>query len=84
MSSILATAPIMPTVSYQAASDISAVTQSSQGPNDGPDGPGSNGGGGDTYVTYEQHLHSPTPIDSVTMYRNGKSLISLKKEELTK
>lgn len=82
MSSILATAPIMPSVSYRAAADISAVTQASAESGDGPGGTG--GGGGDVYeITYEQHLHSPTPLDSVKIYRDGKSLIALKKEELT-
>jgi hypothetical protein len=80
MSSILATAPIMPTVSYQTASDISAMTDSST--DDGQGGPGS--GGGDQYVTLEQHLHSPRPIDSVEAYRGGKTLISLAKEALDK
>ena len=84
MSSILATAPIIPTVSYQAAADISAITQPSSDDGNGPDdGPGGTGGG-DTYVTYEHHLHSPTPLDSVSIWRDGKSLIALKKEELTR
>lgn len=83
ISGILATAPIMPTVSYATAADISAATQASSEADDGPDGP-NGGGGGDTYVTYEHHLHSPTALDSVKIYRDGKSLIALKKEELTK
>lgn len=81
MSSILATAPIMPTVSYQAAADISTATQASDVA--AAEALLAAGGGGDTYVNYEQHLHSPTPIDSVTTYRASKSLLSLKKEELT-
>ena len=82
MGSILSTAPIMPRVSYETASDISVATQASAEADNDPDAPGS--GGGDTYLTYEQHLHSPTPLDSVKIYRDGKSLISLKKEELAK
>lgn len=81
MSSILATAPIMAGVSYQTAADISAMTQAaSDAANDGPDEPGS--GGGDTYVTLEQHNHSPKALDTIALYREGKSLISLAKETL--
>ena len=76
MSAILATAPIMPTISYQTAADISAMTNS---PDDGGYG---GSGGGDQYVSLEQHLHSPRPIDSVEAYRGGKTLISLAKEAL--
>jgi hypothetical protein len=79
MSSILATAPIMPTVSYQTASDISAMRDADD---DEPGGPGRGpGSGGDLIL--EQHLHSPKPIDSTASYRAGKSLISLAKEALS-
>lgn len=77
MSDILATAPIMPGVSYATAADISTMTQASSEPGDGPDD--GRGGGGDQHVTFEQHLHSPKPIDSVEAWRAGKSLISLAK-----
>ena len=80
MSSILAVAPIMPTVSYQAAADVSSFIEDN--PVDGKGGPGQGpGGGGD--IILEQHLHSPKPIDSVQSYRAGKSLISLAKEALS-
>lgn len=83
MSDILATAPIMAGVSYQTAADISAMTQaSSDASGDGPDD-GTGGGGGDTYVTLEQHNHSPKALDSVAVYRGGKTLISLAKEALS-
>lgn len=82
MSSILATAPIMAGVSYQTAADISAMTQASAEVDDDSNLPGG-GGRGDQYVTLEQHLHSPKPIDSVEAYRGGKSLISLAKETLS-
>ena len=68
-------------VSYQTASEISALTQPPSDGEDGPDGPDS-GGSGDQYVTLEQHLHSPKPIDRVESYRAGKTLISLAKEAL--
>lgn len=81
MSSILATAPIMASVSYQAAADISAMTQASADANNGSDGTdGTEGGKGDVSLTLE--LHSPKPIDSVESYRAGKTLISLAKEAL--
>lgn len=80
MSDILAMAPIMPGVSYQTAADISAMTQASAATDVEADVPGS--GGGDTYVTLEQHNHSPKPIDSVETYRGGKTLIGLAKEAL--
>ena len=71
----------MPTVSYQAASDISNLTQAAaQAAADEaskPPPPPSE-------VNYTQILQSPKPIDSVASYRAGKSLIALKKEELTK
>lgn len=79
MSSILAVAPIMPTVSYEAAVDISTATKTDDEPGNGPE---NGSGGGDTNITYEQHLHSPTPLDSAKIYRDGKSLLALKKEEL--
>ena len=80
MSDILATAPIMPGVSYATAVDISTLTQPPPGGSDNPDDP--TYGSGDQYVTLEQHLHSPKPIDSVESYRAGKTLISLAKEAL--
>ena len=82
MSALLATSPIVASMSYQTAADISAMTTGSNNPGNGPDGP--NGGSGDTIVTLEQHLHSPEPIDSVRAYRAGKTLISLAKEALDK
>lgn len=78
MSGILATAPIMPTVSYQTASDISSMANASD--DDGPDERPGSGKGGNTNLTLE--LHSPKPIDSVESYRAGKTLISLAKEAL--
>ena len=80
MSSILATSPITADMSYRAAADISAETQASADALAALE----SGGGGDTYLTYEQHISSPTPLDSVTIYRNGKSLISQAKEALNK
>lgn len=81
MSSILATSPISADVSYRNAASISADTLASA---DALAAQFESGGGGDTYVTLEQHNHSPEPLDSVTVYRNGKSLISLAKEALKK
>jgi tape measure domain-containing protein len=78
MGKMLETTPILPTVSYNTAADISAVTQATAEAAAEEAASGS----GDTYLSYEQHLHSPTPLDSVTIYRDGKSLISLKKQEL--
>jgi hypothetical protein len=79
MSGILATSPIMAGVSYQTAAELSAVTQATE---QAEAEAAQFEGAGDTYVTYEQHLHSPKPLDSVTVYRGSKSLLSLKKEEL--
>lgn len=84
MTGILDVAPIMPTVSYATAADISAATRASAESSDGSTGTGGAPNGGDTYVTYEHHLHSPAPLDSVKIYRDGKSLIAMKKEELAK
>jgi len=82
MSSILATSPVIPSVSTAAATDISAASTAAQG---GPDdGPENGGGGGDTYTVYEQHLHSPKALDPVDVWRGTKSLFAMKKEELTK
>lgn len=80
MGSILSAAPIMPTVSYNTAADISSLTSRSS-EESGPGVPGE-GSGGDTYVTYEQHLHSPKPIDSVEAYRASRSLLQMKRHEL--
>ena len=71
MSSILSTSPITTGVSYNAAADISAMTQASAE----ADSEAANGAGtGDTYH-YEQHLHSPTALDSVKIYRSSRSLV---------
>lgn len=80
MSDILATAPIMPGVSYQTAAEISALTQSPPG-EDGGDGTGGSGGG-DTYVNLEHHIHGDGPVDSTKVWRGDKSLIALAKEAL--
>jgi tape measure domain-containing protein len=80
MSDILATAPIMPGVSYQTAAAISAMTQPPPEGEGGPDD--GSGGGGDTYVNLEHHIHAPGPVDSTKVWRGDKSLISLAKEAL--
>ena len=80
MGSILATAPVMADVSYRTASDISALTNPSNNDGEGPERTDS--GYGDKYVTLEQHLHSPKPIDSVEAYRAGKTLVAAAKEAL--
>lgn len=82
MSGILAIPTITPTMSYRTAADISAITQAAdeQAAQDAAEAQGA----GDIYQHYEQHLHSPTPIDSVTVYRGSKSLFSLTKEGLTR
>lgn len=85
MSSILANAPIMATVSHQQASDIStSINPPSNGPDDGTGTTPGNGSGGkgDTKIDLTLELHSPKAIDSVDAYRAGKSLISLAKEAL--
>lgn len=80
---ILTASPILPTVSYQAAAEISALSQPSSSEQSSSAGASGSETGGNTYQ-YIQNLHSPEPLDSVKIYRNGKSLISMKKEELTK
>ena len=82
MGSILTTAPIMPTVSYQAAAEISTMNEATEASSNGGSEEGTTGGGA-TSVTYEQHIHSPTPLDTVTIYRDSKSLFALAKEELS-
>jgi len=78
MSGILETAPINAGATYALASDISAETQASQEaawelamlarePKE---------------IKFEQNNHSPKAIDSVTQYRQTKSLLSLAKEAL--
>ena len=79
MSSIFATSPITPSVSYDAASSIAAQSQALREAVAETEAEGR--------VTYqevhvEQHNHSPKPIDAVTTYRDTKSLISLTKEAL--
>lgn len=81
MSSILSAAPIVPTVSYATAADISAATQASPS-DDGSGGKGGGGRGGDTY-NYTQILQSPQPIDSIESYRKGRSLLAMKKYQVT-
>lgn len=78
MSGILGVSPIQAAVSYQAAADIAEQNRSNDSSSDNPSEPA----GGDVNITYEQHLHAPEPPDSITMYRDGKSLIALAKEEL--
>jgi tape measure domain-containing protein len=83
MSGILATSPIMPTMSYQTAADISAMTTvDSQSSDDGTGGPDGGPISSDNSVNLTLELHSPKPIDSVEAYRGGKTLISLAKEAL--
>lgn len=83
MSGILATSPIMPTMSYQTAADISAMTTvDAQSSGDGTDGPDGGPISSDNSVNLTLELHSPKPIDSVEAYRGGKTLISLAKEAL--
>lgn len=79
MSAILATSPIMPVTSYQAASAISMETTAAEEAGDDDD---SSDGGGNVYNNYEQHLHSPKALDPVTIYRGTKSIFALEKERL--
>lgn len=80
MSDILAVAPIAAGVSYQTASSIAAMTQASAeaAASDASEADKR----GDTYVTLEQHNHSPKALDAISIYRDGKSLLSLAKETL--
>lgn len=82
MSTLLTNTPITPSVSYQTASDISSMTQTSNG--SGNDGGSGEGGSGmvDKSTNLTLELHSPKTIDSVEAWRAGKSLISLAKEAL--
>ncbi len=73
---ILDTPPITTGVSYSQASEIAADQRASQ------EALYDSGEGGD--IIFEQHNHSPRPIDEVTTYRNTKSLISFAKEALDK
>lgn len=78
MSSILATNPVAASVSYGQASDISNETQAAQeaaaasASDSAPRGD----------IKIEQNNYSPKPLDSVEIYRNTKSIISLTEEAL--
>lgn len=78
MSSILATKPINTSVSYAAASDISAETQASQQ----AAWEAATSSSEVREIKLEQNNYSPKAIDSVTNYRQTKSLLSLAKEAL--
>lgn len=78
MSDILATVPVIPSVSYGQAADIVTSTTKPADDEITPDGkPGDDG------VTFIQNNYSPKALDPTTLYRQHKSLTALAKKELS-
>lgn len=78
MGSLMGVPDVRPNTSLNKASDISVKMDADEAAGLGT---GRNRSG-DTYVTLEQHNHSPKALDHIALYREGKSLISLAKETL--